>query len=213
MDFRKILVSAKFVSAILGPFYGHLEKCVLSAGKTMSVKFPFLGGGGVWGGGSADFIFMGARIFLRILNHGIFHLRTVSYYCSACASRVGLSAPKIAHRRSLATLPQTRVSKGTLQRGPVFTHFLRRKNRGSLAVFFAEQIAHPGASKNRATLGGAVKIAAAAAENRAILVRRGVGLSTKQTTERTISLTVLGTPPNRARTNSLRETSFERSPC
>ena len=29
----------------------------------MSVKFPFLGGGG-WGGGSADFIFMGARIFL-----------------------------------------------------------------------------------------------------------------------------------------------------
>ena len=28
----------------------------------MSVKFPFLGG--FWGGGSADFIFMGARIFL-----------------------------------------------------------------------------------------------------------------------------------------------------
>ena len=30
----------------------------------MSVKFPFFGGGGLWGGGSADFIFMGARIFL-----------------------------------------------------------------------------------------------------------------------------------------------------
>ena len=47
-------------------FYGHLEKCVLSAGKTMSVKFPFFGagfGGGGWG--SADFIFTGARIFLR----------------------------------------------------------------------------------------------------------------------------------------------------
>ena len=28
----------------------------------MSVKFPFFGGGGL-GGGSADFIFMGARIF------------------------------------------------------------------------------------------------------------------------------------------------------
>ena len=41
-------------------FYGHLEKCVLSAGKTMSVKFPFLGGGVLGGGGSADFIFMGA---------------------------------------------------------------------------------------------------------------------------------------------------------
>ena len=46
-------------------FMDTWEKCVLSAGKTMSVKFPFLGGG-VWGGGggSADFIFMGARIFL-----------------------------------------------------------------------------------------------------------------------------------------------------
>ena len=35
----------------------------------MSIKFLVLGGGGVfgfffWGGGSADFIFMGARIFL-----------------------------------------------------------------------------------------------------------------------------------------------------
>ena len=35
-------------------------KCVLSAGKTMSVKFLLLGGGG-----SADFIFMGVRIFLN----------------------------------------------------------------------------------------------------------------------------------------------------
>ena len=30
----------------------------------MSIKFLLLGGGGVWGGGSADFIFMGAGIFL-----------------------------------------------------------------------------------------------------------------------------------------------------
>ena len=30
----------------------------------MSVKFPFFGGGFGGGGGSADFIFMGARIFL-----------------------------------------------------------------------------------------------------------------------------------------------------
>ena len=42
-------------------FYGHLEKCVLSAGKTMSVKILLFRGGG----GSADFIFMGARIFLN----------------------------------------------------------------------------------------------------------------------------------------------------
>ena len=32
----------------------------------MSVKFPFFGGG-LGGGGSADFIFMGARIFLKLV--------------------------------------------------------------------------------------------------------------------------------------------------
>ena len=45
-------------------------KCALSAGKPMSIKFLVLGGRGVFlcfffGGGSADFIFMGARIFLN----------------------------------------------------------------------------------------------------------------------------------------------------
>ena len=49
-------------------FCGRLEKCVLSAGKTHVHKIPrFRGGGyfGFFGGGeSADFIFMGARIFL-----------------------------------------------------------------------------------------------------------------------------------------------------
>ena len=39
----------------------------------------------------------------------------------------------------------------------VFSHFLRKRNRGSLAIFFAEEIAHLGASKNRAIFGGAVK--------------------------------------------------------
>ena len=48
-------------------FYGRLEKCVLSAGKTHVHKIPRLGGdilGFFFGGGTADFIFMGARIFL-----------------------------------------------------------------------------------------------------------------------------------------------------
>ena len=40
----------------------------------------------------------------------------------------------------------------------------------SLAIFFAEEIAHLGASKNRSIFPGAVKIATATAENRAILV-------------------------------------------
>ena len=47
------------------------EKCVLSARKPMSIKFLVLGGGYfgffLGGGGGADFIFMGARIFLTIL--------------------------------------------------------------------------------------------------------------------------------------------------
>ena len=46
------------------------KKNVRSAGKAMSIKFLVLGGGGGisgfgrGGGGSPDFIFMGARIFL-----------------------------------------------------------------------------------------------------------------------------------------------------
>ena len=46
-------------------FMGTWKNCVLSARKPMSIKFLVLGGGGIlgWGGGSADFIFMGARIF------------------------------------------------------------------------------------------------------------------------------------------------------
>ena len=51
-----------------------------------------------------------------------------------------------------------------------FYHFLRRKSRGSLAILFAEETAHLGASRDREIFGGAVKIAAAAAEDRATLV-------------------------------------------
>ena len=60
-------MSVKFVSAILGPemaapILWMPGKCVRSAGKTMSIKFLVFFGGGILG--SADFIFMGARIFL-----------------------------------------------------------------------------------------------------------------------------------------------------
>ena len=51
--------------------------------------------------------------------------------------------------------------------------FNRRENRRSLAIFFAEEIAHLGALKIARFCGGAVKIAAATAENRAILVHSG----------------------------------------
>ena len=50
----------------LRQFYGHLGKiALLSAGKTHVRKIPPFRGGGVGGGGSADFIFMGAGIFLK----------------------------------------------------------------------------------------------------------------------------------------------------
>ena len=68
---RKVLAPVNFCPQFWGrkwvrQFYGRLEKCVLSAGKTPVYKIPRLGGGVFGfggGGGSADFIFMGARIF------------------------------------------------------------------------------------------------------------------------------------------------------
>ena len=71
---RKILVSVKFLSAILGPemaasiLWTPGKNAFLLQGKPMSIKFPVLGGGGILGlgGGGADFIFMGARIFLNL---------------------------------------------------------------------------------------------------------------------------------------------------
>ena len=64
--FRKILVSVKFVSAILGPEMGAPilwtpEKMRSFCRKNHVRKIPLFWGGG----GSADFIFMGARIFLK----------------------------------------------------------------------------------------------------------------------------------------------------
>ena len=85
-----------------------------------------------------------------------------------------LSSPpectKIAHRRSLAIFTADEGIAVNSAARTIFTHFLRRRNRDLLVIFFAEEITHLGASKNRAIFWGAVKIAAAAAENRAILV-------------------------------------------
>ena len=80
---------------------------------------------------------------------------------------------KIAHRRSLAIFAADEGIAGNSAARAIFTHFIRRRSRGSLAIFFAEEIVQLGASKNRAIFWGAVKIAAAAAENRAVLVHSG----------------------------------------
>ena len=68
---------------------------------------------------------------------------------------------KITHRRSLAIFTADEgIARNSAAR-IIFARFHRRKNRGSLATFFAEEIAHLGASKSRAIFPGAVKIAAA----------------------------------------------------
>ena len=71
--FRKILVSVKFVCPQfwgrrwVRQFYGRLEKCVLSAGKTHVHKIPrFREGGVFWvfgGGGGVPILFLWARGF------------------------------------------------------------------------------------------------------------------------------------------------------
>ena len=70
--FRKILVSVKLFVRNSGAgngcanFMDTWKKCVLSAGKTMSVKFPFFGVG-VWGeGGECRFDFYGRADFSEI---------------------------------------------------------------------------------------------------------------------------------------------------
>ena len=72
---RKILlVSVKFLSAILGPemaapIFWAPGKMRSFCRKNHVHKIPAFEGGGIWGfgkgGGSADFIFMGARVFLK----------------------------------------------------------------------------------------------------------------------------------------------------
>ena len=65
---RKIFVRNSGVGNGCVNFMDARKKCVLSAGKTHVHKIPRFGGGGYFGflgGGGADFIFMGARIFLK----------------------------------------------------------------------------------------------------------------------------------------------------
>ena len=64
---------------------------------------------------------------------------------------------KIAYRRLLAIFTADEgIARNSAMR-TIFTHFLRRRNRGSLAIFFAEDIAHLGASKSGAIFSGSGK--------------------------------------------------------
>ena len=68
---RKMFVRNSGAGNGCADFMDTWKKCVLSAGKTSVHKIPPFWGGGILGflgrgGGSADFIFMGARIFLSL---------------------------------------------------------------------------------------------------------------------------------------------------
>ena len=66
---RKIFVRNSGAGNGCANFMGAWQKCALSAGKARVHKIPSFRGGARCilglGGGSADFIFMGARIFLK----------------------------------------------------------------------------------------------------------------------------------------------------
>ena len=109
------------------------------------------------------------------------------------APHKGPECTKIAHRCSLTIFTADEGLAGNSAARIIFTCFHRRQNRGSLATFFAEEIAHLGASKRRAIFPGAVKIAAATAENRAMLVHSARGRAKHVEKCRRIFLTLWGT--------------------
>ena len=77
-------------------FYGRLEKRRSFCRKNHVHKIPrFLGGGLFWvlgGGGNADFIFMGARIFLSLVNLFLANLVRISGFSSLFLAIAVLSA-------------------------------------------------------------------------------------------------------------------------
>ena len=99
---------------------------------------------------------------------------------------------KIAHRRSLAIFAADSGIAGNSAVGIKIVPFNRRENRRSLAIFFAKEIAHLGALKIARFCGGAVKIAAATAENRAILVHSGAEVWVAELSEQSWSTWTTG---------------------
>ena len=83
-------MSVKFLSAILGPEMGCVnfmdawKNALFLQEKNHVHKIPrFRGGGGIlgFGGGSADFIFMGARIFLKVSRYKWEAYRDTNWWC------------------------------------------------------------------------------------------------------------------------------------
>ena len=72
---------------------------------------------------------------------------TIPKCCSCLFVCSSPECTKIAHRRSLAIFFRRRGIARNFATRIIFTRFHRRENRGSLAIFFAEAIAHLGATK------------------------------------------------------------------
>ena len=101
-------MSVKFVSTILGPEMG--APILWTPGKMRSFcrknhvrKIPLFWGGGGWflGGGSADFTFMGARIFLKIGHGEVRVYRGTGVYPAECGEQLGTDPSKIGSSKSL----------------------------------------------------------------------------------------------------------------
>ena len=143
-------MSIKCLSAILGrkwlrQFYGQVER-LRSFGKNTHVhKIPLFRGGhfGFWGGGarSADFIFVGARIFLTCLVEGplLFVDCALSNSVSGNFHAKGLSkfgelrAPKIAIAYRRVFVSQTSLSPAKPQWGRFLLEESQKESQ-SLAI-------------------------------------------------------------------------------
>ena len=91
----------------LRQFYGHLEKCVLCAGKPMSIKFRVLGVGGVfwvWGGGGGKcrFYFYGREDFSEF--YSVSDLRRACF-CQARVAQAVLPPGALFHAGGSALPP------------------------------------------------------------------------------------------------------------
>ena len=159
---RKILVSVNFFPQFWGwkwlrQFYGHLEKCALSAGKPMSKKFLVLGEGilGFFGGGGgADFIYIGARDFSDrrlspphrgialakwCLHHSLHRSGTPQRECKSqwesITSQRWFSVMHIALHKSLALVPSKALKSRDSNRGLHNAHRVADLHRAIWSTF------------------------------------------------------------------------------
>ena len=114
---RKIRVRNSGAGNGCANFMDTWKKCALSAGKPMSIKFRVLEGG--LGGGKADFIFMGARIFLNQSDSGVLNSNRIAHRGGIAQSGPpGLGRMGGRFRPSRGVSPSHRAPKSPEQGSP-----------------------------------------------------------------------------------------------